>query len=72
MNTHIAQGDSVRIRDGRHAGETATVTKVTWHSNRFGAYARVEVSFAGGETDTRGLDALEKVMKPPRLAGDGH
>jgi hypothetical protein len=65
-------GDRVRIRYGNHAGEIATVSKVTLHSNQFGSYARVSISFEGGEVEERGMDSLEKADDLTRTADAGH
>ena len=59
----IHQGDSVRIRSGRHAGQNGIATNVTWHSNQYGAYARVRVKFDGGEIDDYTMGNLEKVKE---------
>lgn len=58
---NIIVGDRVRVRYGNHVGEIATVNSITWHSNQFGSYARIHISFEGGEADDRGMDSLEKV-----------
>jgi hypothetical protein len=49
------------VRYGNHAGEIATVGNITWHSNQFGSYARLHLSFEGGPVDDRSLADLEKV-----------
>ncbi len=58
----IGAGDNVRPLSGRHKGETGTAVNVSWHSNRFGSYARVRVRFDGGETDDFTMGNLEKVQ----------
>ena len=72
----IHPGDHVRIRFGRHAGEIATVANITWHSNRYGSYARVHLAFEDGETDGRIIASLDNVKEadkdPPPAAHDGH
>jgi hypothetical protein len=67
----INLGDAVRIRYGNHAGEIATVSNITWHSNQYGSYARVRVSFGGGEIDDRGMGDLEKVDDSARRGEGG-
>ena len=64
-------GDRVRVRYGARAGETATVTDVTLHSNQFGSYARIRISFEGGEVEDHGMDSLEKVDDSTRAADSG-
>lgn len=61
IQTNISVGDTVRVRYGKHEGETATVANLTWHSNQFGSYARVQLNLEGGEVDERSMDDLEKV-----------
>jgi hypothetical protein len=63
----ISVGDTVRVRYGNRAGEIATVGNITWHSNQFGSYARLHLSFEGGAVDDRSLADLEKVYasNPP-------
>ena len=73
MKQNISVGDHVRVRYGKHAGEIATVADITWHSNQYGAYARVQVRFNDGQTDYRGMDSLEKLKdESPRAAHVGH
>ncbi len=69
---NITVGDRVRVRYGNHAGEIATVSNITLHSNQFGSYARVRISFEGGEVDERGMDSLEKAGDLTRTADAGH
>ncbi len=68
----ITVGDMVRVRYGNHVGEIATVSDITLHSNQFGSYARVRISFEGGEVEDRGMDSLEKAMDLTRTADAGH
>jgi ribosomal protein L24 len=69
---NITVGDRVRVRYGAHAGEIATVSNITLHSNQFGSYARVRISFEGGEVEERGMDSLEKTGDSARTADAGH
>lgn len=62
MKHDLTIGDKVRVRYGDREGEVATVGDITWHSNQFGAYARVLVIFGDGQTSARGMDSLEKVQ----------
>ena len=73
MGGELRVGDRVRVRYGSRAGEVATITNLTWHANRFGAYVRVEVSFEDGACEARGADSLERVEGGPdeRAAGAG-
>lgn len=64
---NICVGDRVRVRYGNRAGETATVSAVTRHSNSYGSYERFRIVFDDGVTDERGADSLEKLAAP----GDG-
>lgn len=59
----IITGDHVRIRHGRHAGETATVNNIMWHGNQFGAYARVHIMLNDGQVDVRTMEDLEKAKE---------
>lgn len=58
---NLSVGDRVRVRYGNHAGELATITNITWHSNSYGSYARVHISFDEGGTNERSMGDLEKV-----------
>ena len=69
---NIIVGGHVRVRYGSHAGEIATVTNITWHSNQYGSYARVHLSFEGGEADDRSMDSLEKAHDSALSANMGH
>lgn len=65
MKDELHVGDSVRVRYGSRAGEIATVTDVTWHSNQYGSYMRVQILFEQGQKEARGMDSLEKVQDKP-------
>ena len=57
----IVVGDRVRVLTGSHRGEIATVDKVMWLSNQFGAYGRVSLSYEGGKVANRDMDSVQKV-----------
>ena len=59
----IIIGDQVRIRYGRNAGETGTVSNVTWHGNQFGTYAQVHIRHDDGQVDVRTMEDLEIVKE---------
>ena len=68
----IIVGDRVRVRYGSHTGEIATVTNIMWHSNQYGSYARVHLSFEGGEAEDRGMGSLEKAHDSRLATPTGH
>ena len=59
---HIIVGDRVRVLSGSHAGELATVGKITRLSDHLGPYARVQLNYDGGKVANRSTDSVEKVL----------
>jgi ribosomal protein L24 len=63
----IIIGDRVRVLDGSHSGEIATVGKVIEMTNQFGPYVRLHLTYAGGKVASRSLESVERVSDAAEL-----